>query len=177
MKTLPAKGRIESCRGAVLLLALVFLLLLAMLATTVLQTAILQLRMATNDQFLEEAFHRAQAIAAELALNPDNFFLEGGVGYSNCPVGAQEGECDRSQLAPPASAVAPAGVALDYRVTRQEPLYYRGFPIRESQDTASSSNSFDAAIFEIDVHLDGGEQRLGSAHIVQGIAVRVPASR
>ena len=165
-----------SC-GAVLLLALVFMLMLAMIAATVMQTAILQLRMAGNDQFLDEAFYKAQAIATELSLIPDNFTLEGGVGYTNCPVGVQALNCDRSQLSVPASAVVPTGVTLDYRVTRQDPLLWRGFPSRESQDTVSSSNSFDAAIFEIDVRIDGSGKRLGSTYVVQGIAVRVPAFR
>ena len=170
------RGLTASC-GAVLLLAMVFMLMLAMIAATVMQTALLQLRMAGNDQFLEEAFHKAQAIATELSLDTDNFSLEGGVGYTNCPIGVKDINCSRSQLPVPASAVVPTGVTLDYRVTRQEPLLWRGFPIREAQDTVSSSNSFDAAIFEIDVRIDGSQKRLGSAHIVQGIALRVPALR
>lgn len=171
------RHRLTASRGAVLLLALVFMLMLAMVAATVMQTAILQLHMAGNDQFLEEALHKAHAIATELSLNPDNFSLEGGVGSTNCPAVAQAPGCDRSQLQAPTSAAVSAGVELDYRVTRQEPLLSRGFPLRESQDTVSSSSSFDAAIFEIDVHIDGKAKRLGSAHIVQGIAVRVAAVR
>jgi len=153
------------------------MLMMAIIAALVLQTAVLQLHMAGNDQFLEEALHKVQAIATELSLNPDNFILEGGIGHTNCPAGVRDITCDRSELQVPASAVAPVGVELDYRVTRQEPLLWRGFPLRESQDTASSSSSFDAAIFEIDVRINGSEKRLGSAHIVQGIAVRVPAVR
>jgi hypothetical protein len=172
-----AKRRLIASHGAVLLLALVFILMLAMVAATVMQTAILQLHMAGNDQFLEEALHKAHAIATELSLDADNFSLEGGVGSTNCPLAAQAPGCDRSQLQAPTSAAAPAGTLIDYRVTRQDPLLARGFPLRESQDTVSSSTSFDAAIFEIDVHIDGGAKRLGSAHIVQGIAVRVAASR
>jgi len=177
MEKLPALRPPTASHGAVLLLAMVFMLMLAIIASTVIQTAILQLRMAGNDQFFEEALHKAQAIATELSLSPDNFFLEGGVGFTNCPVGDESLNCDRSQLQIPGSAVAPAGVEIDYRVIRQDPLLWRGFPLREAQDKASSSNSFDAAIFEIDVRIDGSEKRLGSAHIVQGIAVRVPAFR
>ena len=174
MEKLPPIRPMPASRGAVLLLALVFMLMLAIIASTVLQTAILQLRMAGNDQFLEEALHKAQAIATELSLNPDNFSLEGGVGHTNCAIGEQSLHCDRSQLQIPGSAEAPPGVKIDYRVIRQDPLLWRGFPLREAQDAASSSR-FDAAIFEIDVRVDGSEKRLGSAHIVQGIAVRVPA--
>jgi hypothetical protein len=46
------------------------------------------------------------------------------------------------------------------------------FPISESQATASSSRNFDAAIFEVDVRVDGSRKRRGSAHVVQGVAVR-----
>lgn len=160
-----------------LLLALVFMLLLAMIATTVMQTAILQLHMAGNDQFLEEAQHKAQAIAGEIALTPDNFPLQGDVGDTNCPQGDDDVACNRNQLQVAASAVAAAGVALQYRVVRQEPLLWKGFPIREAESNVSSSKSFDAAMFEIEVRVDGSEVRLGSAHIIQGIAVRVPAVR
>jgi hypothetical protein len=173
----PAWRGFTGSRGAVLLLALVFMLMLAMVAATVMQTAVMQLRMAGNDQFMEEAMHRARAIATELSLNPDNFSLEGGIGDTNCPVGMHSPGCDRSQLQVPVSAVVPTGVVMDYRVTRREPLFSRGFPFREPQDKVSSSNSFDAAIFEIDVRIDGSGERLGSAHIVQGIAMRVPTFR
>ncbi len=158
-----------------MLLALVFMLLMSIVAAMVMQTAILQLHMAGNDQFLEEAFHKVQAIATELSLNPDNFILEEGIGHTNCPLGAPGPDCDSSALQVPAGAVVPAGVELDYRITRQDPLLWRGFPLRESQGTVSSSSNFDAVPFEISVRINGSQKRLGTAHIVQGIAVRVPA--
>jgi hypothetical protein len=166
-----------SSRGAVLLVALIFMLLLVVIAGTVMQSAILQLRMSGNDQFTEDALHQAQGIAGELSLNPQNFLLTGGVGVANCPPGRQDQGCDHSQLQVPASASALDGYALDYRVVRQEPLLWRGFPIRESENAVSSSTGFDAALFEIDVQLDGSENRLGSAHVVQGMVVRVPVMR
>ena len=167
----------QSCRGAALLLALVFMLMLAMVAATVMRTAILQLHMAGNDQFLEEAAHRAQAVATELSLDADAFLLDTGVGDSNCPAGSAAAGCDYTLLPVAAQAATPEGVVLDYRVTRQDPLLWRGFPVREPEATASSSAGFDAAIFEISVRVDGGGRNLGSAHIAQGIAVRVPAIR
>ena len=162
-------------RGAVLLLARVFVLLLAIVATTVMQTAIMQWYMAGNNQFVEEAFLEAQAIAEELSLQPTNFQLTGGVGYANCPPLGDGSECNVRLLTAPESAMVSEDVGVDYRVIRQAPLLFKGFPIRESQDTVSSSDRFDAAIFEIDVRIDGGENRLGSAHLVQGIAVRIGA--
>lgn len=176
-KTRARKSRLPANRGAVLLLALLFMLLLSVIAATVMQSAILQLHMAGNDQFLEEALHKAQAIAGELSLDPGNFPLAGEVGDANCPQGVEGPGCDQSQLQVPASAVALDGYVLDYRVVRQDPLMWKGFPIRESEATVSSSNGFDAALFEIDVRLDGSDHRLGSAHVVQGMVVRVPVIR
>lgn len=160
-----------------MLLTLVFMLMMAMIAALVMQTAGLQLHMAGNDQFLEEAFHKVQAISTELSTNVRNFSLEGGIGHTSCVAGAQLTHCDSGELQVPVSAVVDAGITLNYQVTRQEPLLSRGFALREAQDTASSSRSFDAAMFEISVRIDGSQKRLGSAHMVQGIAVRVPALR
>jgi hypothetical protein len=156
-------------RGAVLLLAMVFVLLLAIVATTVMQAAIMQWYMAGNNQFVEEA------IAEELSLQPTNFQLTGGVGYANCPPLGNGPECNVRLLTIPESAMVSEAVELDYRVIRQAPLLSKGFPIREPQSTVSSSDRFDAAIFEIDVRIDGSENRSGSAHLVQGIAVRIGA--
>lgn len=177
MTTISRKSPQWSSRGAVLLIALIFMLLLSVIAATVLQSAILQLRMAGNDQFVEEALHQAQAIAGELSLNPDNFLLTGDVGDANCPPGPQDPGCDHNQLQVPASVPAQDAYALDYRVVRQEPLLWKGFPLREAEHVASSSTGFDAALFEIDVQLDGSGNGLGSAHVVQGMVVRVPVMR
>lgn len=174
MKIVSGKSPFLSSSGAVLLLALVFMLLLSVIAASVMQSAILQLRMAGNDQLQEEALHQAQAIAGELSLDPDNFLLTAEVGDANCPPGRQDAGCDQSRLQIPASVSELDGYALDYRVVRQEPLLWRGFPIREAEHSVSSSTGFDAALFEIDVQLDGSDKRLGSAHIVQGMVVRVP---
>jgi PilX N-terminal len=162
-------------RGAVLLLALVFMLMLTMIAATVMQTSILQLHMAGNDQFLEEVLQRAQAIADELSLDVDNFLLQGDVGDVNCPSGSEDPICTQNQLRIPESIFTTEGIELEYRVTRREPLLWHSFPIRQSESTASSSSRFDAALFEIEVRIDGSKRGLGSARVIQGIAVRVPA--
>jgi hypothetical protein len=164
-------------RGAILLLALVFMLMLAIIVSSVMHTAVLQLHMSGNDQFVEQAFNAAQAVAAELSLDADNFRLDTQVEQSNCAPGNSSADCVLHLLAVAAPADMPEGVVLDYRVTRQEPLIYLGFPIRESEQAASSSNSFDAAVFEISVRVDGARKKLGSSHVVQGIAMRIPSNR
>ena len=179
MKTLPELRHIPRSahnRGAVLLLAMVFMLMLAVLAGTVMQTGILEFHMAGNDQFQEEAFQRAQAIASELSRDPDNFPVVGGVGYTLCSSEDNDPECDGNFPRIPVSAVVPEGVELTYRVMRQGPHLLQSFPLRQAQAVASGSGIFDAAIFEVSVRVDGSSGRLGSAQVVQGIAVRLAAS-
>jgi hypothetical protein len=169
------KGHRRKNHGMVLLLAMVFMLMLGILASTVLQTSMLQLRMAGNEQFLEEAFHRAHAIASEIAMNPENFSMDTTLGLTNCPVTSIDPDCDYHEIEALGMDIASSGATIEYSVVRQEPLIWRGFPIRESQETVSSHNSFEAAIFEVDVRIDGQKNKLGSAHVVQGVALRVTA--
>ena len=171
MKSQP-KAAIKISHGTVLILALVFMLMLAVISTAAMHTALLQLRMAGNDQFLEEAFHKAEAIADELLQSPDNFLLDTAVGHSNCPLDPKVLDCEFRLLPVPVSAATSESYEIDYRITRQDPLLWQDFPVRASQATVSSSSRFDAAIFEVDVRVDGGRNRRGSAHVVQGVAVR-----
>ncbi|QIB66350.1 PilX N-terminal domain-containing pilus assembly protein [Kineobactrum salinum] len=161
-------------RGAVLLLAMVFLLLLAIISSSVVRTSVLEFRMAGNDQFREEALQKAQAIAAALAEDPANFRLTGGVGYTRCRAG---GGCESETLAVAAATEAvPAGVDVSYRIRRQAPLVVKSLPFRQAESNASSSQVFDAAIFEVGVTVDGSAVRLGSAEVLQGIAVRIASA-
>ena len=165
-------------RGAVLLLAMMFMLLLAMVASSVMQTSFLELQMAGNEQFREEALQRAQAIASALAAEPENFPVVGGVGYTLCASGDTDPGCDVNELldVPQFVLSVNPGVNLFYRVTRKGPLLLQALPIRQSQGRVSSNNGFAAAVFEIGVTVDGAPARLGSSQIALGIARRVPGS-
>jgi hypothetical protein len=167
----------EKDRGMVMILAMVFLLLLTLVATTVMEMSAQEFQMAGNNQFREEAFQRAQAIAEELADDPNNFPVVGTVGYTVCTTTDTDVDCNNENfLQVPGSATAPEGVAVAYQVVRQGPKFVESLPFRESQANASSSLVYDAAIFEVAVAVDGSEARLGSAEMVQGVAVRVVGS-
>jgi len=168
-------GPLPAERGAILALTLVFMLMLAVITAVVMQTAVLELHMAANEQFQQEAANAAQAIANELALDSGNFNLGLLPGQSNCPQGISTPDCTLNLLPAPTRVDLSEGFLLDYRVTREQPLVHSGFSIRSSQDAVSSSNAFNVALFEINVRVDGSRARLGSAHIVQGIAVRIPS--
>ncbi|MDG2046890.1 MAG: pilus assembly PilX N-terminal domain-containing protein [Halioglobus sp.] len=171
--TIQLNPAIKKSRGVALFLALIFMLMLAIIATTTMQTALLQMRMAGNDQFLEEAFQRAEAIADELSQSPRNFLLDTEVGDSNCPLDPKVLDCEIRLLRLPVSAATSKGYELDYRITRQDPLLWQNFPVQGSQAKVLSSNRFDAAIFEVDVRVDGSATRRGSAHVIQGVAARM----
>ena len=164
--------------GTVLLLAMVFLLLLAILAGTVMQTGIMELRMAANHQFREQAFQKSQAIASAISQNADNFPMMGGVGFTLCKSAASSLRCDQGGVITLDSTLAqvPQGVKVNYQVVRMGPMITPGLPVRESQGTVSSLLAYDAAVFEVQVELDGGGVNLGSADVVQGMAVLVASS-
>ena len=164
-------------RGAVLLLAMIFLLLLAMIAGTVMQTSTMEFRMAGNEQFREEAFQKAQAVASSLSEDTANFPVAGAVGYTVCKNGDTDPDCDVSILtADPVVAAVPTGVDVDYRVERQGPLVLENLPFRQSQQNVSSTLSFHAAMFEARVVVDGNSARLGRAEVAQGVARLIAGS-
>ncbi|MEH6518577.1 MAG: hypothetical protein V7742_18010 [Halioglobus sp.] len=155
--------------GAILLIAMIFLLLLAIIAGTVSQTSILEFLMAGNAQFREEAFQQSQALVDEITADINNFPVIGDVGYKVCKIG--DSGCNAYTL-DPESATSNA----EFSVVRRGPLILESLPFRQGESSASSSPNFDAAIFEVNVAVDGSAQRLGSAQIVQGVAVRIASS-
>jgi hypothetical protein len=172
MKLHTGKMNKASSKGAVLLLAMIFLLLLAMVAGTVMQNSILSFRMAGNDQFREEAFQKAQGIVSAISEDQDNFPVSGGVGYIICKDNTVTAGCS-ADFAPidPDVVTLPAGVTIDYQIERQGPLLLETIPFRLSQDSTSSSLAYDAAIFEAKVEVDGSAVGLGKAQVVQGVAI------
>lgn len=167
-----------SQRGAVLLLAMVFLLLLAMIASAATRTSTLEFRMAGNDQFREEAFQKAQAVATALAEDESHFPLTGAVGSRVCEPTDPDPEslCHSRVLAVDGAArAAPPGVTVSFYIERLGPLLVDDLPFRQSEGGASSARAFDAALFETVVEVNGSGAGLGRAQVVEGVARRVPA--
>lgn len=159
--------------GYILLLVMVFLLLLAVIAATALRVSALDFRMAGNDQFREQALQQALGIARALAVNPAYFPLDLAVGDSLC---GQDSACARPVLpAAPAAYAPPEGSVLNYRITRHGPLLAPVPDFRLSQARASGAGGWQAANFEVQVAIDGTAVGLGSAQVVQGVALLVPA--
>lgn len=154
--------------GMVLLVCLVFVLLLALVAGMVVQSGTLQLHMAGNDQFQEDAVQTARAIAVELSQHPENFSLASAVGHVRCAPGAPDPGCDSRDLQGPGTNGADGEYSIAYSVTRREPLLWENATLRGAP---SDAPGFDVGVFEIGVRVEGRGAKPGRAHVVEGVAV------
>ncbi len=158
-------------RGAILLVAMLFLLLLALVAGTVMQNSMFEVQMAGNDQFREEAFQRVEAMTTAIAVDFDNFPVVGDVGYTICKIGVSAG-CDVSTIALTSAITdVPTGVQLNYSVKRLAPLYTERAWVRRSEsDVCGASCKY--AHFEAIATYDGGDLRLGNAAVARGVELQ-----
>lgn len=153
---------------------MVFLVVLALLTSTLLQTAVLEVRMAGNSQFREVALQRAKGVASELSLVSSNFNPLQPAGFSRCVPETSFAGCDANDLALPGSVLtASHGTRIDARIVRRLPLSIAQLPIRESQEVVSSAGKTAFALFEVDVEVLGNEGATGRARLVHGMAARL----
>jgi len=171
------KGK-SACSGVIILLAMVFLLLLSILAGTSMQASILEFRMSGNQLFHEEAFQKAAALVSAISDNTNNFPVDLPEASAVCDVGNTSAYCVRGQVVaiPTSVGFANDEIELAYTVERMAPLIFPGLPLRTGQHAVSSNLAFHAAIFEIHVEVDGRDLGLGHARVVQGIAKLVAAA-
>jgi hypothetical protein len=175
---------IKSCnrqQGAVLIVALVFLLLTAAVSVTVMQTSVLEVRMAGNQQFSVEAHQKAQALSNAVAVDAGNLVVTGDLGYRICGTAAVDADgnpvsgCNTSTIALDSSVEnVPSGVGINYYAERIGPL--EGTEnVRSSEDSAWGAGTFKVAYFKVVGSYDGVASKLGTAEVEQGVAVRIAA--
>jgi len=109
----------SGARGAILILVLVYLSLLALVSASAMLSAALQVRMAGNEQFAAEARAQARAIANAVAHDPTNFDPEAVVGLARCVMADAAAGCASGGLARLPAPLEAA--ATDYRVVRRAP--------------------------------------------------------
>lgn len=162
--------------GMALMLAMVFLLLLTLLAGKAIRATALAFRLAGNEQSREQAQQYAEAIIAEVTAVPANFPLSAAIGDVLCkPSRAGAAGCSGVLTRPATVELSlPRGMAADYRVIRKGPELLGRLPVRLDQSAASSSRAYRAAVFEVQAEVNGNNVQLGSADIAQGVAVLVP---
>jgi len=159
--------------GSILLVTLLFMLVLALLATAIVEGSALQLRMAGNHQGQEAALQQTRAVANEVSLDRGNYVLDSGIGSSNCAPENPDPDCDRRELGAIISAPVHSDVVVDYRTIRRDPLFRAGVPTREPQEKASSVRAASVALFEVDVKMLNSSSPGGLSQVVRGVAVRI----
>ena len=162
--------RLVGQSGTALLVSLLVLLVLALLATTVARTSLLQMQMAGNDEHRMSARQWALAAVDGVLASGAGMELSARPGFTRCTVGATALGCDASdmELSP---AVQPTVGRQEVAVARVAPLASR-LP-RMSEERASSTVFYRVAKFEIRGAYDGTAHGLGRAAVVQGVLVRM----
>jgi PilX N-terminal len=163
----------------VLIFALIFILLIGLVAGSAMQTSIQEIRMAGNDQLREAAFQKAQALVSAIVDNPDNFPLDGPVDQLICDRVDATPDCD-----PDVTVVLPDRVISlsedmlpHYGVQRQPPLLRDALAIRSVQKFSSSVVAYDVAVFEAYAVVAGPSARSSRSELVQGVAVLLAKSQ
>ncbi len=158
----------EKQRGAILIVAMIFLLLLSVLAVTTMRMGTLQVYMAGNEQARVEAFEKAQAIVSSLDGNDANFNVVGSTGYRMCSAGHSDANnCDLTNLLVDNAvntAVTSAGQSVEYDITE---LYSidAGIPLPLLLATGTGA---DVTFWGVRGHYDDRANRQGESEIVLG---------
>lgn len=154
--------------GSVLLIALIFLLILTLGATSSMRTSNMELHMAGNEEVRVGTLEMAQSIVDEVVTNRDNIIVSGGIGYVNCTTNVSGCSLNTVTVNPALLPTAKAGNATVI-VERLAPALTPA-----PRGINSSADAFFAARFEVDASYDGVADNEGRAGIVQGVLVLVP---
>lgn len=155
--------------GLVLILALLILLATALLASTLFETNLMQMRMAGNEQARAQALQGALSVVDAVLEDHANFPLHGQVGDRFCPAGTADSNCDAVLAALDPRAVGTQAV-LGYFLTRKGPLEL-ALPVM-AEGRASSGRHYRAALFEV----TSAARTVGArVSVSQGILVRLVA--
>jgi len=148
--------------------------MIGIVTASVMQSSALEFQMTANEQFREQALHRARAVASAISADPNNFPLTSDVGQTFCDSENSSPDCSGGVTIelPPGLKNVPDGVSLNYRIERQGPLYLNALPPRFTPPIDPDRH---AALFETQVVVDGSSVRQGRAAVAQGVAVVVPS--
>jgi Tfp pilus assembly protein PilX len=155
--------------GAILVIALMFLIAITLLTISSMRASRLGLLMAQNEESRVAAVQSAQALADAIVANPASTPVVGGVGFTACTTGQYN--CDRTDLRVNNEALESA-VASDYlsaRVERTGTIFRPPPRIVES-----SIDKFTSASFTVVTKFDRTSEGLGRQQITEGVLVLVP---
>lgn len=156
-------------QGAILVIALMFLVAITLLTVSSMRSSNIGLHMAHNEESRTAAVQAAQALADVIVANPESTPVIGDTGFTACTAGQQG--CDRSDL--PVSDPTLAGEVstshLSARVERTG-MIFRPPP----RVVESSIDKFTSASFKVTTTYDRVDEGLGRQEITEGVLVLVP---
>lgn len=173
----------ETQGGAALFVALMFLIIITMLSLAAMRSSVLELRMASNQELKNTAFHRAQALVDATIGDTGNMPTLGDIDVTNCmasdPAASSATVCKSTGVVLD-DAYLSDDTFVDYfdgntdngeiyaRVTRLAPLE-KAAP----RSIGTSAAVYSVATYEVDGNYDLSEIGLGKAHIREGLMLLI----
>lgn len=159
----------SSQQGAILIIALMFLLTITLLTLSSMRSSRIGLFLAQNDESRIAAEQAAQALADAIVSSPASTPVVGLSGFTACTAG--ESGCTRNDL-PVTNATLAYAVASDHMQARVERTGAEFRPPPRVVET--SIDKFSAASFRVTTTFDRTADGLGRQQITEGVMVLVP---
>ncbi len=160
---------VKKQQGAILVIALMFLVAITLFTISSMRTSRIGLQMALNDESRIAAIQAAQALSDAIVANPGSTPVVGKTGYTSCTAG--EYACNRSDLAVDDLTLT-AQIASAHVSARVERV---GTVFRPPPRVVESSlDKFTSASFSVTSTYDRAEDGLGRQQITEGVLVLVP---
>jgi len=159
----------QSQRGAILVVALMFLVAITLFTISSMRSSNIGLFMAQNEESRVAAEQAAQALADAIVASPASTPVVGSPGYTACTPG--ETGCNRNDL-PVTDPVLADAIANDHIQARVERT---GSVFRPPPRVVETSiDKFTSASFRVVTTFDRIDEGLGHEQIVEGVLVLVP---
>jgi len=155
--------------GAILVIALMFLVAITLLTVSSMRSSNIGLHMAQNEESRITATQAAQALADAIVANPASTPVTGSTGYTVCTAGQLN--CNRVDL-PVENPILAAEIAANYISAR---VQRTGEEFRPPPRIVESSiDKFSSASFTVTTTYDRVEDGLGRQQVTEGVLVLVP---
>ena len=156
-------------RGAILVIALMFLVAITLYTISSMRSSNIGLFMAQNEESRVTAEQAAQALADAIVATPASTPVVGDSGYTACTAG--EAGCNRNDLpvTDPVLAYAVANNHIKARVERTGTIFRPPPRVVET-----SIDKFTSASFRVTTTYDRVDEGLGREQVTEGVLVLVP---
>ena len=156
-------------KGAVLIVALLFLIAMTLYTLSSMRSSNISLHMAQNEESRVAATQAAQALADAVVADPGSTLVVGQTGYTVCTAGQLN--CDRGDLTVD-NEILSSAIAENYISARVERIGSEFSPPPRAVE--SSIDKFAGASFRVITTYDRVDDGLGRQQITEGVLVLVP---